>query len=46
LWFKAILKRAERDLRLQTQALILARLTHCLPFSRRNGHLYFSIYIY
>jgi hypothetical protein len=45
LWFKAILKRAERDLSPQTQALVMARLTHCLPFSRRNGRLYFSIYI-
>lgn len=44
LWFKAILKKAQRDLAPQTRARVTAQLANCLPFSHRQGRLYFSIF--
>lgn len=46
LWFKLIQKRARLDFQAHTQAPMGARLASCLPFFHREGHLYFSIYIY
>jgi hypothetical protein len=45
LWVKAILKRANRDLRSQTRSRIAAQLANCLPFSHRKRRLCFSIYL-
>ena len=44
LWLKAILKKAMRELSLQTLPRVKAQLANCLPFSHRNQRLYFSIY--
>lgn len=44
LWFKAILKKAQRDLSPQTQARVMAQVANCLPFSHRQARLFFSIY--
>ena len=45
LWLKAILKKANRDLRPQTRSRIAAQLANCLPFSHRKRRLCFSIYL-
>jgi len=44
LWFKAMLKKAQRDLGPQTRVRVMAQLANCLPFSHRQGRLFFSIY--
>ena len=44
LWFKAMLKKAQRDLGPQTRVRVRAQLANCLPFSHRQGRLVFSIY--
>src|SRR5947209_6957771 len=45
LWLKAILKKANRDLRPETRSRIAAQLANCLPFSHRKKRLCFSIYL-
>jgi len=45
LWLKAILKKANRDLRPETRNRISAQLANCLPFSHRKQRLCFSIYL-
>jgi hypothetical protein len=45
LWLKAILKKANQDLRPQTRSRIAAQLANCLPFSHRKRRLCFSIYL-
>lgn len=46
LWLKAILKKANRDLRPQTQSRIAAQLANCLPFAHRQKRLCFCIYLH
>ncbi len=43
LWLKAILKKANRALCPKNLSLVKTQLTNCLPFSRRNQRLCFSI---
>src|SRR6266516_4350917 len=45
LWLKAILKKANRDLRPETRNRISAQLANCLLFSHRKQRLCFSIYL-
>lgn len=46
LWFKAILKKANRALGPETLKRVKAQLANCLPFSHRQRRLFFAIYLH
>ncbi len=47
LWVQRILKKANQALfRREDRRRIKAQLANCLPFSHRNGRLFFSLYLH